>query len=211
MKGLIKKDFLLLKGNLTYFLIITVIFSMITITGEAFDVSFMLPFLAIMMFILTFSWDDFNNWNAYAITLPIGRKNIVKSKYISAIIILFSSVILCIVLSFITTMVSENTFDMQTVLSDILGTILGVILILAIWFPCIYKFGVEKGRIMLFTGVFSVVIVGSILSKFFDFTAIINFINSLENIGLIIIPIITIVLLMISYFVSLRIYLKKEF
>ena len=94
---------------------------------------------------------------------------------------------------------------------DVSGTILGLIIVLAIWFPCIYQFGIEKGRIILFIGVFSIVIIGTTVSKFFDLTNIINYINSLENIWYIIIPIIIIVALMLSYFISTKIYLKKEF
>ena len=111
MKGLIKKDFLLMKGNLTYFVIVTGIFTLFSVTGMSFNISFMLPFITIMIFISTFSWDDFNNWNAYAITLPIGRKNIIKSKYISAMIIMIISVILGIAISFLTTIASNSQFN----------------------------------------------------------------------------------------------------
>lgn len=211
MKGLIKKDFLLLKGNLTYFLIVTIVFSVFTLTGFAFNILFILPFITIMLFISTFNWDDFNNWNAYAITLPIERKNIVKSKYISAMIILLISITLGIIISFLTTIISKNNFNMMNILSDILGTALGLMLVLAIWLPCIYQFGVEKGRIMLFISVFSITILASIASKFIDFTTITNIINSLDNIWMIIIPILAIATLIISYFISKKIFLKKEF
>lgn len=211
MKGLIKKDFLLLKRNLKYFLIVVIIFTIFSLDGKTFNVAFIVPFIMMTVFISTFSWDDFNNFNAYAIALPIGRKNIVKSKYISAVILIIISILLGITISLSTHVILKNAFDFQTVLSDIAGTILGLVIVLSIWLPSIYKFGVEKGRIMLFVGVFLIAFLVTIASKIFDFSEFINFLNSLENIWFIIVPILTISFLTISYLISKKIYLKKEF
>lgn len=211
MKGLIKKDFLLIKSNLKSFIVIILVFTLFSMNGEGFDVSFILPFLAIMMFISTFSWDEFNNFNAYAITLPIGRKNIVKSKYISAIIFIAIATIIGLIISYLTTILSKNIFDIEAILSNLFGTLLGLSIILAIWLPVVYKFGVEKGRIMLFVGVFALVFLCATLSKLFDFTSLINFLNSLDKVLFIAIPLISIAIMVISYLISVRIYLKKEF
>lgn len=211
MKGLIKKDFLLIKSNLKSFIVIILVFTLFSMKGEGFDVSFILPFIAIMMFISTFSWDEFNNFNAYAITLPIGRRNIVKSKYISAIIFIAIDTIIGLIISYLTTILSKNIFDIEAILSNLFGTILGLSIILAIWLPIVYKFGVEKGRIMLFVGVFAIVFLCATLSKLFDFTSLINFLNSLDKVLFIAIPLISIAIMIISYLISVRIYLKKEF
>lgn len=211
MKGLIKKDFLLIKSNLKSFIVIILVFTLFSMKGEGFDVSFILPFLAIMMFISTFSWDEFNNFNAYAITLPIGRRNIVKSKHISAIIFIAIDTIIGLIISYLTTILSKNIFDIEVILSNLFGTILGLSIILAIWLPIVYKFGVEKGRIMLFVGVFAIVFLCATLSKLFDFTSLINFLNSLDKVLFIAIPLASIAIMVISYLISVRIYLKKEF
>lgn len=211
MKGLIKKDFLLIKSNLKSFIVIILVFTLFSMKGEGFNVSFILPFLAIMMFISTFSWDEFNNFNAYAITLPIGRRNIVKSKYISAIIFIAIATIIGLIITYLTTILSKNIFDIEVILSNLFGTILGLSIILAIWLPIVYKFGVEKGRIMLFVGVFAIVFLCVTLSKLFDFTSLINFLNSLDKVLFIAIPLSSIAIMVISYLISVRIYLKKEF
>ncbi len=211
MKGLIKKDFLLLKGNLTYFLIITIVFTLFSIQGTTFQVSFILPFIAIMMFISTFSWDDFNHWNAYAITLPVERKTIVKSKYISAIILIFISILIGLIIFFLNTVITETTFNIEYIFSEIAGSILAIVFVLAIWFPCIYKFGVEKGRIILFLGVFSVALLGSLASEIFQFSSLLNVLAPLENSWYAITFILSIIVLISSYFISKRIYLKKEY
>ena len=73
MLGLIKKDFLLIKANLKSLSIIFIVFIVMMFQGS-FDVAFVMPLLGIMMFISTFSYDDFNHWNSYAITFPNARK-----------------------------------------------------------------------------------------------------------------------------------------
>ena len=82
MLGLIKKDFLILKANSKSMAIIFIIYLMMAFQG-VFDVTLIVPLIGIMLFISTFSYDDFNNWNSYAVTLPDGRKNVVRAKYIS--------------------------------------------------------------------------------------------------------------------------------
>lgn len=97
MLGLIKKDLLLIKANLKSMIIIFVIYIMLAFQGT-FDVTFIIPIIGIMLFISTFSYDDFNNWNSYAVTLPNGRKNVVRAKYIVSIILM---IILAVVAFFI--------------------------------------------------------------------------------------------------------------
>ena len=209
MKGLVKKDFLLLKGNLTYFIVVTIIFSVFSVMESSFDIASFLPFMGMILLVSTFSWDDYNNWNAYAITLPVGRKNIVKSKYISAIITIVLSAIISLIVSFITTSIAGNSFDFVNSLSYILGSILGLVLVLGIWFPCIYKFGVEKGRIILFVGVFATIIIASGLVKIFGLPSF-SFDYS-DKALFIILPLAIICIFTISYIVSAIIYSHKEF
>lgn len=80
MLGLIKKDFLIIKANLKSMVITFIVYLMLAFQGT-FDVTFIIPIIGIMLFISTFSYDDFNNWNSYAVTLPDGRRNVVRAKY----------------------------------------------------------------------------------------------------------------------------------
>ena len=61
MLGLIKKDFLLIKANLKSMIIIFVIYIMLAFQGTL-DVTFIIPLIGIILFLSTFSYDDFNNW-----------------------------------------------------------------------------------------------------------------------------------------------------
>lgn len=212
MLGLIKKDLFLLKSNLTYFLIIAVVYATLVIEGS-FETSFMmiLPFIAIVMFLSTFSYDDFNKWNAYAITLPSGRKNIVKSKYISTIIIIIVSSLLGLLISYLISLLPNKSLDIKTAVEELFGSLLGVTIVISIMFPLIFKFGIEKARISIVVGVFGLAIIFGFLADFIDFEKLSGVTNILDKIWFIVIPLISTLFVLISYFISTRIYLKKEF
>lgn len=210
MLGLIKKDLLLIKANLKSMIIIFVIYIMLAFQGT-FDVTFIIPIIGIMLFISTFSYDDFNNWNAYAVTLPNGRKNVVRAKYIVSIILM---IILAVVAFFIgigISYIKTNSINLDEIISSLMGTMLSSVIIISLLYPIVFKFGATNGRIILFAVVFGIAGIGTLIAQFIDMTPIINIINKLDNYLLIAIPIIYIILLGISYLISSKIYQNKEF
>ena len=87
MLGFIKKDIAMIKSNFKLIGILIVVYTIMGLMGEV-DISFILPFMSVMIMISTFSYDNYNNWDAYSISLPNGRKNSVKAKYIATILMI---------------------------------------------------------------------------------------------------------------------------
>lgn len=212
MLGLIKKDLFLLKSNLVYFLVIALVYSFM-IVGGSFDGSFImiLPFIAVVMFLSTFSYDGFNKWDSYAITLPVDRKEIVMGKYISAIIIIILSSIIGLFIYCLISLLPNQIYDIEYVLEEYIGAIFSIIIVISIMFPLIFKFGIEKARILLFVCVFGFIIILELISNYVDFDNLFEVVNILDKWWFIVIPLIAILFLLISYFISYRIYSKKEF
>lgn len=208
MKGLIKKDLLMIKGNLKYALLFLVVFIIISL--EDVSVIYYIPtFISMMIFITTFSYDEYNSWDAYAISMPVSRKDIVKSKYIASIILIFIAVIFTIIISLIIGLIYNN-INFQEIIANVLICAASIIILEAIMFPLIYKFGVEKGRIGIFVGIFGMALLIGFLLKNFNVDAN-NFIVFFDKYYYLIIPITLIIVLVISYLISKKIYLKKEF
>ena len=212
MLGLIKKDLLLLKSNLVYFFVIALIYSLLIVEGT-FGISFILvlPIIAVIMFLSTFSYDDFNKWDAYAITLPVLRKNIIKSKYIATLIIILASSLLGLLISLLISVLPNQIFSLDIFIEEFLSAILGAIIFISIMFPLIYKIGIEKARISVFVVVFGLLIVFNFLGGFIDFSRVLEKLNSLSDVWFIVIPIIAMLFILVSYIITSRIYLKKEF
>lgn len=210
MLSFIKKDFYVIKANIKTFLIILIVYGFMGAVGEGFDITFLFPFLAVMMSISTFNYDDFNNWNAYAVTLPDGRRNVVRGKYLSSLLFILLTSIVAIILSS-SIHIYKGTLILEEIFLLLISSVTSMVIVLAIMYPIIFKFGIEKGRIIVFTvivaGAFLIGGISEIISP--DFMKSIT--TFLDNYYYFVFPLFTIVSIGISYFVSTKIYLKKEF
>ncbi len=203
MKGLIIKDILMIKNNIKLLSIAFLVWLILSSTQNN-DMTFILPFLAIMIFISTFSYDDYNNWNAYAITLPNGRKNVVKSKYIASIILTVVIALICGVISYI-----FYKTKMLNLIQQLSGSLVGVIIVISLLYPIMFKYGSEKGRIITMLLVIGTVCISGLISKIINIPE--KYINIFNNYETVFLVIISIMCLIISYIISKKIYLKKEY
>ena len=210
MLGFIKKDLLVMKNNLKYFLLMILVFAFFS--RESNIIYFIPIFISIMIFITTFSYDDYNKWNTYAITLPLSREKIVLAKYLTSLLLMVGTVLITFLLSFVIGTVNHS-FDFDEVFPMLFGGLFALVLLQSFMYPLIYKFGTEKGRIGLFVGVFAVSgLVGYLVNHVkIDTTAFTGFIQFFNQYGILLLSIVMVVLFVGSYFVSKRIYLKKEF
>ncbi len=210
MIGFIKKDLAMMKSNFKLLGVLILVYAIMGFMGQM-DISFILPFMCVMIMISSFSYDNYNKWDAYSISLPNGRNNSVKSKYITTILMTLMVSIITILLSFMISFVNTKTVDYEQIVVTMFGTLFGTILVLSIMYPIIYKFGVEKARIGIFLIVFGIVIVGGFLVEYIDFSFLTKTISLLENYLLFILIVTMIVMVFISYTISKKIFRKKEF
>lgn len=210
MLGLIKKDFLMLKGNFKTWLILLFVYIVMEFQ-ESMSLAFLLPFMCVVTMLSTFSYDSYNKWDAYVCSLPDGRKNSVGAKYIATILLILVTVLITTILTIIIGYYRTKTINLESMGETIMGAIFATTLLQSIMYPAIYKFGVEKARIAIFIVVFGFALIGSILSKYIDFESIIQGLAFLENYMMIIIPIVIIIMLYVSYKISEVIYKRKEY
>lgn len=207
MLGLIKKDLLMIKGNLKAVGIIFVIFIGMAIFQDM-NLAFLPVFISFVLFMSTFSYDEYNKWDSYVTTLPNGRKNVVGAKYITTLLLLFASTILTIILS-IAIETTRNEFDMKEMLGTIGGSIMATVLLVSITYPIIFKFENEKGRIAMFAVAFLGTSLFAFLLKSVKVSK--NVVLFFEQYGILFLIIVLVILLFGSYLLSKRIYEKKEF
>ena len=208
MLGLIKKDLLMIKSNLKLVIIMFVVFILLAMNGNG-NFTFIPSFISVMLFMSTFSYDEYNKWDAYAITLPNGRSNIVKSKYIATLILIFCSILVTLITCIILGYVNQN-FECKAIIEILLGCFFAVVLIQSIMYPFIFKFGIEKSRIGIFVVIFSLTFIISIISKQ-NIEVSKDLIQFFNTYGMVLIPVLTLIILFISYKMSKKIYCNKEF
>lgn len=210
MLGLIKKDLLMIKSNIKILFIILVVYGIMAYQGQM-DLSFILPFMSVMIMISTFSYDAYNKWDAYACCLPNGRKNSVRAKYIATLLLIIITTAIVTILMIAISYARNKTIDLDSFFSTILGTGLSTIILQSFMYPSIYKFGVEKARIGIFIVVFGIAIIGGIIAKYIDFKPMLQVLDNLGNYWIAILPVVMIIVLYLSYKISEGIYKNKEY
>lgn len=217
IKGLILKDLAQLKSykkTLITFIIILFIYS---VTQENLEslVNMIVVILTLgfgMFAVGSFSYDEYAKSDRYILTLPVTKRDVVFAKYLLVISSSLIGATLGMTLGFII-MLFNNSIDGGLLFSLASGSFFGISLIECLQIPCIYKWGVEKGRIQIFIISFVLIGLGALLMTLpIDFAKIFNF----KNMDLLIkmLPFILLLLSLafyyISYKVSINIYNKKE-
>ena len=207
MLGFMMKDLAVIKSNFKLLAILIIVYAVMGLTGEM-DISFILPFMSVVVMISSFSYDEFNKWDSYAATFPGGRKDSVRAKYLATILMLLIISIITTSLSFI--IAYNKTFDYEYIFSTTLGTVFGTILVLSFMYPIIYKLGIEKARIAIFVTIFGIAILGGLLINYIDLATLLNGLAFLENYWIFVIIVLGIVFLYGSYRLSLSFQMRKE-
>lgn len=211
MLGLIKKDLLMIKGNIKTVIMMLLVFSVISLSDGSSNLIFIPAFISTMLMLSTFSYDEYNKTDAYIISLPNGKQNTVIAKYITTILVVVVSLILSFILSYLIA-TRQNNLDLNEIIMTTLGCGAGIIILISVLYPLIYKLGIEKGRIGIFIIAFGITGLGSILLKSgVSIKMPTNIVTFFDSYGMIIIPLIILIILFISYRISTHIYSKKEF
>ncbi|WP_051280099.1 ABC-2 transporter permease [Anaerovorax odorimutans] len=209
MLGLILKDLYTIKsfGKTIIFVLLFFLFFGLLSKDSFLFFSGMCVMIFMMLTINTFSYDKLAKWENYAHSLPINKDEIVLSKYILSFILCIIGTIIAFIFNMIHLNLNASTDTIGTIIIAC-GLILCISLFLtSIILPLIFKFGVEKVRIILigvyaliFGSITAFVKLGVSLQKETDFITVAKFL-----------PLIVIILFVLSYFFSSKIYRNKEF
>lgn len=149
MKGLIIKDLINLKKYGWSVLMVAGLYVLFSLTLD--DPEFMGGMVVLMfsMIVVTsFSYDNMSGWDKYVISMPVSRKTVVKSKYALALLLSLLGALLSAVIGIVMGIINGTADVTEQLL--ISAALLGVgILFLSIMLPLIFKFGVEKSRILV--------------------------------------------------------------
>lgn len=158
MKGLFLKDLCILKLQARFFMMLLMIAVIIVATGS--EVTFLMSYLMFVFAIFTLStmaYDDLDNGMNYLLTLPVTRGQYVLSKYIFGLFMIglagvASAIVILIVLS-----MNAEVVNMQEIIFTC-AVIVGIVLLfLGVTFPIHFKYGAEKGKIVMFI-VFAIIV-----------------------------------------------------
>lgn len=157
------------------------------------------------------AYEENNGINYLISFLPVKRSEYVISRYLLGI----GSLLLSIIVIYIVHLVSIKINPLKEVPIKILLpiSITSAILAMSVIIPLVLKFGINKGRV--FMSIIIMVIAMAPISIISDISKnpkmIDNIMNIINNIGIpIIVILINIVMILISIFISIKLYQNKE-
>lgn len=211
MKGLVRYDLTQLTGNskksfyLLYFAGLIVV-SLAVGGGKIF--SYMAVMIGCMMGVSFFSYETWYHWDRYCAALPLSNRQIVVSRYISLLITTGCGVLLALVIGLLSFAAGRMDLSWTQWLFSLVQTILAALLYIEIEIPVMYRFGVERGRmvnILLFVVLYSGALALAELSQVpTEFAAIVRIAFGVAWL-------VILLLFPVSITISMRIRAKKEY
>jgi ABC-type transport system involved in multi-copper enzyme maturation permease subunit len=156
------------------------------------------------MSINSFSYDSTAKWDRYALSLPISRKDIVVSKYVVSVLLIICGAAISTILNILLS-IYKNTFTTDVFIINYSILFVAVVYI-SILIPLIYKFGVEKSRILIFAVFFIPTIIVTLSSRLGISLPPVSTIELIIKIS----PLIMIAIFYSSFLISYKIYNDKE-
>lgn len=215
MYSLIRKDFIIQKKNLKLSILLIIFFSFsfssIGTTGLIYSIFAVSYFLASGASAV----EDKNNSDMMLVSLPIKKQKIVLSKYFSAYVFLAFTIFITYIIVAVERLMNLPFNVFSFTIEAIVLAIAGVTFLFAIIFPLIFKFGYLKAKTFSNILMLSIVFGTATLINKLPYSwqqkllQLSSGLSELEKIGVIMIPLF--IIFIISYFISLTFYRKREF
>lgn len=219
MLGLIIKDFLTLKSTWKNIIITLIGSLLISYALGNYTLGIVtVPMLLLTSGINTFQTDEFYNTLSFTLSGPYSRNEIVSARYIYTLIMAIISFLIGGLIFAIITFTLHPVAEALNI--SMLGFLIMVelagILIDAIFYPIIYKYGCEKARFVLLSIVMLLIGIAAVVSVTFNIFDLIHLdwesiIKWIEKYGIYLLLGITTLCYTLSYFLSILFYKKRDY
>lgn len=217
MKALFIQDFRYMLTQKSFLVLIALVGIVLALTQND-NYIFVIGYLGFMGMItgmMSVTMDDQSNGLTFLFSLPIDRRVYVREKYIFIVLMGVSFSIFATALCLLFRMFAEYKAPLDEILATSLGTLFVMLLFICFMLPLQLKFGAERARLASFIAIglfFVAVLLAGLVINFADALPFIQAFLSMSPVALAGIgAAFLIVCLRISYGVSLRIILHREF
>ena len=225
MKGLLIKDLKIVAKQKKFLMV--VLFATIFLALNAEEPGFSGMYVMLILSTLTLttlSYDEMNGGMLFLLSLPASRKTYVREKYAFAVLNLVLAVAVALVCGYTEVLVRQGESHFGDIVVGVLGMVLVMGVMLSVAIPLDFKFGAEKGRMIVTAAMVGVALVGiggfKVLKEVFHIDLIgclTKVLGGIESealaIGILVGGLLTALFLVLycSYLIANRIMRKKEF
>lgn len=153
MKGLILKDWKILRRQGHHYGMVIFLMCIIAFVGSKNFSSFITSYLTFMITMFAFSsfnYDEYENGMAFLISLPSGRKGYVRAKYMFSILLIFGGWLLGALMRMIFFLIRFSSAEYLEILPEEPIYLIICLIYISCTFPALIKYGAEKGRNIAF-------------------------------------------------------------
>lgn len=164
MKALLYKDLCVLWKQMKYMLLLVALFCLIP--NQVLNLSqFFVIYAGLMLPISLMAYDERAKWDDFAAMLPYSTRTLVFSRYLFGWGTALFGAVMNLAGLFL---FSPNHLPAGTELSTLVYTLVVILVAQAIFFPCLFRMGVEKGRVYLTVFFVIILVVGASLTALLD-------------------------------------------
>lgn len=212
MKGLIRNNFYSMESNVKISFIIAMFLSVVAFFVKHSAFIQMIIAMQVFIFIVNVGTslhaDVVSKWNRFELTLPVKHNDIIKAKYISFAMLFLLGVVMGSITA-VSVFVRSGFSNMQSVLYGYEFGLTLATTTAGIMYPLMLKIGTDKNElIMILSAITSIGLLVLISAILTPLTGEMNMKHSLVGI---VSMVVALAIFIISYFVSIRIYHRKEF
>ena len=215
MAGLIEKDMRLLWCNKLSVIVFVVFAVILEVSVKGAFILGYLPFAMCLLMMNTIAYDEMDKGYQFLLTFPIDRKTYVREKYVLTLGMGVLSWGVAMVIYFVIKMIQGERLDMSMELPVTLSFLPVIALFILFMLPLQMKFGMEKTRIVVAgtCGAAGACILG--FTKFIGLDTINDWMELLYQMSgwvlLGIVVAVVVLLIAVSYRISIGIMKRKEF
>lgn len=166
MKGLLIKDMKLMLGQIMFLIFLPVVGALIVVPTGQLDMGFgYITSISGVIAVTTVNYDFYDNGYSFLFTLPVGRKEYVKEKYVFSVI---SSVVMMmavgVILWLLVTIVHPGSgYGFIEFMGELWNAYMVALMVIAFLLPVYLEFGAERSRyfIVIAFGILIAVMVGA--------------------------------------------------
>ncbi len=145
MQGLIVKDLLNMKKQMVYYLVFIVLYLMLALRAGMSDFfGLAISLLCSLLPVTALAYDERAKWDRYALSMPLSRRDIVLSKYLLGLLFCAAAFLLNVAYQLLGAADDAGGLFEKPVTYAASG-----LFFLAVLLPLMFRFGVERGRILI--------------------------------------------------------------
>lgn len=214
MKSLILKDIYNIVHNVKSMLFILIVFAVMFIpTSDIEGYIIACAALCSTMIVTTFSFDDKSEWTRYAMVMPLSKKDIVAGKFIVLSVFCTAGSFFGLAVGSVGGLIMKKvSFDLAGIGELLFITMAACVIALifgSLSIPLVFKFGSEKGRILLLV---SFLVPPAIGFGIYQLLAVLGIVLTDRSIFVLLCcsPLIALVWCYAMYLISCRIFSRQE-